>query len=157
MLIACPLLCLAINSFADLHRYDDTVARSSKHLFHLPPFFKCLSFKYIKKYCLELCRLIARTPRRDTGTIASPRSRWECRVCPLFPKQRVEADNSAGVDGQDSFLAAPIVLLSVWWVYLMLLLPIKAACSRKEAPVCLSHSLGHGANPCSLVFSSLFY
>lgn len=31
---------------------------------------------------------------------------------PLFPKQQVEADNSAGVDGQGSSLAAPINALA---------------------------------------------
>lgn len=113
MLIACPLLCLAINSFAALHSYDDTVARSSKHLFHLPSLFKCLSFKYIKNYCFELSKLIARTLRRDTGTIALHCS-WKqmgmwgmAAPLPLLPKQQVEADNSVG---QDSSLAAPIML-----------------------------------------------
>lgn len=78
-------------------------------------------------------------------------------LCPLFPKQQVEADNSVGVDGQDSFLPVPIKSWAFWQVYIVLLLPIKAACSRKRAPVSKSHSLEHGANPCSLVFPSLFY
>lgn len=40
--------------------------------------------------------------------------------CPLFPKQQVESDNSVEVDGQDSFLAVPTMLLAIWLVYLML-------------------------------------
>lgn len=53
MLITCPLLCLAINSFADLYSYDDTVARSSKHLFHLPPFSSAYHLSTLRNIALS--------------------------------------------------------------------------------------------------------
>jgi len=53
MLITCPLLHLAINSFADLHSYDDTVASSSKHLFHLPPFSSAYHSSILKSIALS--------------------------------------------------------------------------------------------------------
>lgn len=77
---------------------------------------------------------------------------WVMEVpCHLFPKQQVETDNSEYMD-KDSFLADPIKLWAVWRVYIVQPLPIKAACSRKGAPVSKSHSLEHGANPCLLSF-----